>query len=827
MGDFYELFFEDARLASKLLNISLTHRGKLEEIPIPMAGIPFHAAATYIDRITSLGKKVIICEQVEDPKLAKGIVKRAVTQIVSPGIPFDLDKTASIENKYIAVSFFHENIFLILLDYTTGDFVGFVLKTFEEMLEKLHLYNPREFLTYPTQWSEKNHLDQYLENHSILKTNLQPDYFDHTLTGHYISKVIKNYKRDKIINEHTGLLNAIGAMSFYITSTQSLDVVSHIKPFQLQNTLSNMNVNFSTLAGLEILPQSKETYKESILGFMDRTLSAMGARKLKKIFQAPLKNKNEIIERQKLIEFFIKNSSTLESTRDILQDLKDIERIMAKLSSRKINNGDLLNLAQAIQIYKKLHLTDSFKNILKIKTNDLKKLNELEVLILKTINDEIGANADKGNIIKSGANKERDKLAKLSQKSNDALMEMEAEYRKKTGIGNLKIKYNNVAGYFIEISKSHLNKVPKSFERTQTLVNNERYQTNELIEFEKEILTAQSKLQKLEKEIFESVCAEVTNNNQLIMQIGDELAMLDCMQSLAVVAYSEGFTCPEFLPQKIFQTRNAWHPLIKSVIQDQFVPHNLNLDHKQFFGLITGPNMAGKTTVMREMAIIQFLAQIGSYVPAESATLSIVDYIFSRLGASDDIMRGQSTFMVEMSETAEIIRHATENSLILLDEIGRGTSTYDGLSIAWALCEYLTQKTRALTLFSTHYHELIELVETIPNAKNLTVKTINENGKVQFLYRLIEEGATQSFGIHVAELAGLPKQILKRSQELLKTLEKNHNHAHDLLSDKTSELPLFSTPKEINLTQQLKTIDISKLTPLEALNKLHELQNLS
>lgn len=835
MGDFYELFFEDAIESSKLLNISLTHRGKLGDFRIPMAGIPHHAASTYIDRITSLGKKVAICEQVEDPKEAKGIVKRAVTQVVSPGMPFDLDKSESREHSFMACAFKGESsYYLVLIDYTTGDFMGLVFPTEEAMLEKLSIYRPKEFISFLGQWDDSKNVKEFLSRENILSTHLSQEYFEEKYTSIYIEKLIATYQRDEIINANKEIVAPIGALSYYICSTQSLEAISHFRPFQLISFEADMKVTYPTLVGLEIFPKNRETYKDSILGFMDTTQTAMGARKLKSVFQSPLRDLKAIQARHKLVEFLLDNQSELKSIRAWLSQTRDIERIMAKVSTGKVNGSDLLNLAGSNESHTELLkvFKNTFKTTLPEFTGDeLKTLAGLEEEIKATINDEIGANLDKGNLIREGADKKRDKLAKFAKNATSALMELEARYREETGIPNLKVKHNNVAGYFIEVSKSHTKKVPKEFTRRQTLVNSERYQSPELAEFEKEVVSAKEKLHKLEREIFNKLVDKVATNANLVLKLANSLALMDVYQSFAWIAFQHDFTKPKLnKDKKILNVKRGWHPLIKAAIKDQFVPHDLTLDEDNFFGLITGPNMAGKTTVMREMAIIQFLAQCGSFVPAESAELGLRDYLFSRLGASDDIIKGQSTFMVEMSETAEILRHATKDSLIVLDEIGRGTSTYDGLSIAWSLVEFFVSKTKALTLFSTHYHELIELVDDLEGAKNLTVKTVNENGNVQFLYKLIEEGAGQSFGIHVAKLAGLPKEILNRSSEILCQLE-NGSEGTSIDKKDLNQLDMFSPMPQIvfedmssTVLDELEKLDIGNMTPIQAMNKLYELQ---
>lgn len=838
MGDFYEMFFEDAREAARILNITLTVRGKLGDVPIPMAGIPHHAASVYVDRISQQGKKVVICEQLEDPKQAKGIVKRGVSQIVSPGMPYDLDKTSAMENKFIASGFYQNNVFmLVLLDFTTGDFFGITFKYIEEFCERLMMLKPKEFISYLGQWDKFPILEDYLSSIDVLKTHLSQEYFEEKHTGFYIQKLIPTYQRDGIIAQNQGVLSPLGALSYYVTSTQTIEKISHLRPFRIINNDDNMKVTFSTLAGLEIFPRSRETENHSILGFMDKTKTSMGARYLRQYFQTPSSDLNVITKRLDLIEGLMKKNPFLKSLRVKLDDVRDMDRIMAKVSTQKVTAGDTLNMAKAIEIFFDVEAEmekEDFNFFQKLPKKDIEFLRKLANEIRETISEEMGAHPDKGNLIRPGASKERDRLASLSDSAADELLKLETKYRASTGIGNLKIKHNNISGYFIEISNSHLAKVPKTFQRRQTLVNNERYITAELEDFEKDITSALDKLIKLEREIFTKIINQMADHGQLILDVAKRFAQIDVFQSLAWVCFQEKFVRPTIhAEKKIVEIQGAWHPLIKANIRDSFVTHNISLNEKCFFGLITGPNMAGKTTVMRETAIIQYLAQLGCFVPAAKAELGVCDYLFSRLGASDDIIRGQSTFMVEMAETAEILRHASDKSLIILDEIGRGTSTYDGLSIAWSLVEHFVKRLKALTLFATHYHELIALVESLPEAKNLTVRTEQKNGKVQFLYELIEQGATQSFGIHVAELAGLPKDVLKRSKEILKELEKNQNSSSLDLVDRISfgkdQLNMFeaapSIPEHLSgLEQDLKNLDILNLTPIQALQKLHDMK---
>jgi len=837
MGDFYEVFFEDANESAKLLNITLTHRGKLGDTPIPMAGIPHHSASSYIDRLTAQGKKVAICEQVSDPKDAKGIVERAVTQVVSPGIPYDMDRAQKNEHQYICSAFQHEKkYYLSALDFTTGDFYGHQYTSSEQFLEKIRFYSPREFIQFLGQWESteiKDSLPTLLDHMNTLITHLSSEYFEEKYSKIYIESLIPSYKSDKTIHRCRQILSSIGPLSYYICSTQGEKSFYHIKPFQLTDDSTGLKATTATLMGLEILPRSNDNKKNSLLGYFNKTMTAGGARFLKHVFQNPLADKEKIEQRQRVIQYFLDHDEIHTNIREEISDIRDIERILAKLSTGKATASDLINIKKSIQSYQLVlsELTAAPVSLgHKLKKSDIDILKRLQDSIEKQINDEVGASLEKGNLIKPGANKKRDRLAKLSVSTQEELSALEERYRNETKIPKLRIKSNNVAGYFIEISKLHSNKVPAYFDRRQTLVNSERYTTEELTLFENEVLSSKEKLERLERELFRSIVSDLNEQSLCLQKLAHSISSIDFHQSLAWLAKQEGLIPPTIVEEKCFIVEGMWHPLIKTTLKDQFVCHDLELNESNYFGLITGPNMAGKTTVMREVAIIQHLTQIGSYVPAKKVTVGLCDYLFSRLGASDDILKGQSTFMVEMTETAEIIRHATRRSLIILDEIGRGTSTYDGLSIAWALSEHLIRSTKALTLFASHYHELIDVIENEPGAKNLTVETLNDKGKVQFLYRLLERGASQSYGLHVAKMAGFPRHILNRGQKILEGLEKQHPKTK---TEKSSiQLPLLDFAEEESvpnylqdLEKALQDIDLLRTTPLEAMQKLENLKN--
>ncbi len=837
MGDFYELFFNDAIEVSKLLNITLTHRGKIGTVPIPMAGIPHHAASSYLDRLTSLGLKIAICEQTEDPKKAVGIVKRDISQIVSPGMPYDLDKADILDHHFLACGNTAKGNFqLVFIDFTSGTFIGENCPSPEVFIEKLNKLRPKEFITFKGQWEKFPEISKFLEKTETLKTFLLPEYFESKNNECYIEKLIPFYKKDRILNSFPEILSPLGALSYLISSTQKIDSFIHLKPFRMEKDGDSLRVTLPTLIGLEILPHSKEKYKESLLGYFDKTKTSIGARFLKQLFLNPISNLSILEQRQNLIQFLLKENELLNQIREILINTRDIERILAKISSKKATSSDLINLANTI-----ISFLDIRETVAKIPTKilpsltkpEFENLEKLANKVITAINNEPGASTEKGNLINVGFNKKRDELYFIEESSKQKLEKIEKKYKNQSGISKLRIKSNNVFGYFVEIPKTQASKIPEFFHRKQTLVNCERFTSPELLKFEEEILSAKENLFQLESQIFQDLVEEVIVCANSLQKLGSLIGTLDIFQSLAFVALQEDLCIPKlFSNKKILNVKGAWHPLVKSQISEKFITHDLYLNEETFFGLLTGPNMAGKTTVMREMGIIQFLSQIGSFVPAKSAELGLCDYLFSRLGASDDISKGQSTFMVEMAETSEIIRHSTKDSFIILDEVGRGTSTYDGLSIAWALVEHLIRKIRAITFFATHYHELIEVIEREKGGKNLTVETVVERGDVRFLYKLVETGAAQSYGIYVAKLAGLPKSLLKRAQEILFSLEKETIKNNKPQKESPKQLYLFEDsfqnppiPQYLkDLEADIIKIDPLRITPLEALQTLHNLR---
>ena len=840
MGDFYEVFFEDARDVSKILNIALTHRGKLGETPVPMAGIPHHAANNYIDRITEAGRRVAVCEQVQNPKDAIGIVKRAVTQIVSPGLPYDLSKINEEETFYISAANKKGSlIYITFLDYSTGDFFGHLAQNEVEMIDLLQKYKIKEFVSYPGQWNDNNNLEDFLKFEQILKSTLAKDYFEYRNCHEIIEKFIPNYRHDQVIMDNQSILGPISAIASFVDLTQKPEKILHLAPFKFVDKKNKLYISSKTLQGLEIVSPKGKSQQFNLYEFMKKTKTPMGARVLQSAFSNAMTEVKQIRKKQGLLQYFVSNFELLQKIEMELDPIRDIDRLLTKITTKKYIPQDLINLAQSLEQFDKVlillkDLSEEQKEVLFYQLPEkkyLQKVNRLIQSIVQSINSELGASLEKGNLILTGICPTRDHLFELFTNSSQKFDDLEKKYLSETNIPKIKIKNNNIHGYFIEVSKTHSAKVPNFFIRRQTLVQSERYVTDELTNLENEVLQAGEKLKEVENNILQDLIKTIIELNDVIKKISLSIGQIDLAQSMAKVAVIEQWTCPE-ISETTLCLEGAWHPLIKKSTKGQFVPHDIKLDKNNFFGLITGPNMAGKTTVMREMAIIQLLAQMGSFVPAKKATITICDKIFSRLGASDNIQEGQSTFMVEMSETAEIIRHATSNSLIILDEIGRGTSTYDGLSIAWSLVEYLVKKLQAKTLFATHYHELIELVDSLEGAKNLTVEAKSEGENVKFLYRLIEEGANQSYGIYVAKLAGIPKNILTRAKSKLAQLEKieaKQNNSQLDFFEVSNPLEIDPCTSEIELgdedhlvIDELNNLDINNLTPLQAFKKIQQ-----
>jgi DNA mismatch repair protein MutS len=848
MGDFYEVFFDDAQVCAKILNITLTHRGKIQEIPIPMAGIPHHAASAYVDKLIQASVKVAICEQVEDPKASKGIVKRAITQICTPVLPYDLDKVDALSDHFLITINPIANetrYWIVAIDFVHGDFKAFLAESIEELNDFISLLKPKECLQSSLLPDLNESTKKLLESLGCMITYIGMNSISSKSIINDLEKLIPNISNDEFLRKQDELIDSLKLISYYLSATQSSLMWDTLRPIHIVKRSNQLELNAKTYFHLEILPGAHQAQlynqqSNSLLSFMNKCQTASGLRLLKQWFTTPIVCPKEIIKRQMVLKAIINEQFLpLQDIRNHLKPVRDIARILSKLSSGKLSSQDLINLAQTIESYLGLKFKLAELQLPENQSYDVndQSLNTLAKNITRTINDELRASIENGNLIRSGVSEKRDELANIHQIIEARVQKLEENYKQEFQIPTLRIKSNNINGFFIEISKGQSTKAPAAFQRMQTLTNAERFTSPELSKIEETLVTAKDKLHKLEKEIFESLKENVFQASSDLKSMSDWLALIDVYHSLAFVSRDENFCCPEIIQDKKINIQGAWHPIIKSQLGGNFVPHNINLTDKKGLLLITGPNMAGKTTVMREAAIIQFLAQIGCFVPAHQCSLPIVDKIFCRVGAHDDIHTGQSTFMVEMSETAEILRHATPSSLILFDEIGRGTSTYDGLSIAWSLLEYLSTKLKCFTFFSTHYHELIELAESLPYAQNMTVKTSTEKDQLKFLYEFIEGGAKQSFGIKVALMAGVPKYITQRAESILQQLESHQvlipEQANIKAKSKTKQYELFPEiaqpkPQEVESEKwmkELKALNLNHLTPMQALKKIESWQN--
>lgn len=791
---------------------------KIGERPIPMAGIPHHSVSNYIHKIMEYGEKVIICDQVEDPKESKGIVKREVTQVVTPGFPFDLEKTNAHDFHYIACGQYCDDskaFFLCYVDFTTGELAGVSCSSYEDFIKEILLIKPKEFVTSLGQWDNHSEIYKVLEGLNVKISYIDLCFFSPKNNQEYLSYLIKNYTSDYFLHNKFSL-EAISALSYYICSTQGVSSTFHLKEIKIKEEQVFLNAAYSTLEDLEILPRSTEKNNLSLYSFFNKTQTACGARKLQKIFRYPLKDSKIISKRHHQVQKLLEDQGLLTKTRQLLSETRDIDRILAKKSSKKITCGDLHNLA--LTIYNVHQLAEVLEPLAlfsipwnKEQYNSVLSYAET---IKKTLSHELGASLEKNNLILAGCSTQKDNLNLELKNAQSKIEQYEKKLQENLAINTLKIKKNNVHGYFIECSRNQGRKITDELEKIQTLVNNERYTSPLLKEYARTIFSLQAQIQLIEEAIFNDLILSINNLKEILQSFSDFIAEVDSIQSLSWVALQENFQRPYFQEEKGFYVQQAWHPLIKKQIGEKFVSHDITLTQEKYFALITGPNMAGKTTIMREVAIIQFLAQIGSYVPAQSATLSYVDGIYSRLGANDQILKGHSTFMVEMSEMAQILRHATSKSLIIIDEVGRGTSTYDGLSIAWALVEYLITNTKALTLFSTHYHELVALVDKLEHAENYTVETIQKNNTVHFLYNFISGGSQQSFGINVAEMAGIPFEVLNKAQQKLYEFENSTPEKH---IDSSSQI---KSTYENKVLHSLKNIDFNQISPINAVNKV-------
>lgn len=850
LGDFYELFFDDAIVVSKELELTLTGKSCGLEERAPMCGVPYHAIEGYLNKLVSKGYKVAICEQMEDPKLTKGIVKREVTRIVTPGTNLNTQSFEDNKNNYLmCIAYYDEIIGISIADVTTGDYYLTEVSDKNQLLDEIVKYNPAEIICNDAFLVSGIQIEELKNRLGICIFSLDPHFFDEEQCKKILLKHFHVLSLQGIgIEEFPIGTVAAGTLMQYLYDTQknTLNHLTHIYPYL---TSKYMLLDSSTRRNLELCETLRDKQKKgSLLGVLDKTKTAMGGRLLRKYIEQPLIDKDKIIYRQDAIDDFCKNPCERDEIREYLNPVYDLERLIGKISFHTANPRDLIALATSLRMLPPIKTVTGGMNaeaLLHI-SEAIDGLEDIYTLIDEAIIDEPPLQIREGGIIRDGYDKDIDTLRHAKTEGKSWLAALEAEDRERTGIKNLRIKYNKVFGYYFEVTNSFKNMVPDDYIRKQTLTNAERYTTPRLKELEDTILNAEDKLVTLEYDKFCEIRDFIAGQLERIQKTAHEIARLDVFASFSLVAEQNHYVRPSLNEKGIIQIKDGRHPVVEKVIEhDMFIPNDTYLDNgKNCISIITGPNMAGKSTYMRQSALIVLMAQIGSFVPAKKANIGIVDRIFTRVGASDDLASGQSTFMVEMNEVANILRNATPDSLLILDEIGRGTSTFDGLSIAWSVIEFIsnTKILGAKTLFATHYHELTELEGKINNVNNYCIAVKEKGDDIVFLRKIIKGGADRSYGIQVAKLAGVPEMVIERAKEILSELldkdilekvqnisvpqkydSKNKTEKPDDLE--LNQLSLFDTVKDEDVIEELKQIDISTLTPLDALNTLYRLQN--
>ncbi len=825
LGDFYEMFHEDAKVASKILQITLTARGKSED-KTPMCGVPFHAVDQYISKLTRSGKKVALCDQVSQPD-GKGIVEREVIRVITPGTTFDENILEQKSNNYLATALREKDQWgFAFADLTTGEFKSTIFETFGDLLLEIKRVRPAELLV------EKELRPTFAEKLDGSLIYPQEPYKNgrELLMEHFEVNNLKSFK----LEEKSAAIKASATLLHYLLETQKTEL-KHIHKISYYQVQDFMPLSEITIRNLELFFNNFNGQREgSLLGVLDETNTAMGGRMLRSWLRMPLIDKAKINNRLNKVACLVNDSLLLQNLRAELSELYDIERLLSRLSLGSGNARDMLALKQSLEKIPKLKELINDKDEFKAINKEIFALEELRSLIEEAIDDETPASLRDGGMIRDGYNQELDDLRSISTKVKTFIKNLQEREIKRTGVNSLKVKFNKVFGYYIEISKANLDAVPEDYIRKQTLVNSERYIIPELKEYEEKVLSAEDKIKDLEYEIFHYVRMQIVERILELQRTARAIAGLDVLGNFAYLANKNHYCKPELVDDNVLKITEGRHPVVEANSKNRsFVPNSLQLDDKRKLMLITGPNMGGKSTYLRQNALIVLLAQIGSYVPAESVEMGIVDQIFTRVGASDNLSAGESTFMVEMTEAAMILNHATDKSLIILDEIGRGTSTYDGVSIAWAISEYIHNELGAKTLFATHYHELIDLAEELDTAINTSVM-VRENAEegVIFLYQVVEGGVDKSYGIEVAKLAGMPKSLIMRARGVLGMLEEKHlGEGTGVKKVAKAQMEFFGERAHSGLDEgekatlvALKEMDLNNLTPLEALNKLHQLR---
>jgi DNA mismatch repair protein MutS len=846
MGDFYEMFYEDAKKASRILDIALTSRNKNAADPVPMCGIPYHAADNYIARIIKEGLKVAICEQVEDPKLASGVVRREVIRIVTPGTVIDSSLLDSKRNNYLGAVYPFKNAYgLAALDISTGEFkiTEFAgTNAFEALSNEIDTLDLEEIL-FPGNAAEK---DSGLNSMKALNNKIYNSYeewvFEYDIAYSALKNQFHTISLDGFGCEGLKLaIPAAGAIIHYINETQK-SVLEHINRLSYYDKKNYLGLDSSTIQSLDLTHEKGNIKKDSLLSLFDKTITPMGARKLKGWILKPLIDLEQITLRQKVVEEFVKNIFLRSDIRDLLKEIHDLERIIGRISFSLFGARDMIALKKSALILPKLwrKLEETSSHLIQKILMDWDNLLDLIDLIDKAVVENPPAVMKDGGVIKDGFNKELDELRSILRDGKSWISRLEEQEKKKTGITTLKVRYNKIYGYYIEVTKKNLDAVPENYIRKQSLVNCERFVSQELKKYEEKIMGAEEKIIALENKILQILREKVAKEGKRVQKMAAKIAEIDVLLTFSEVSSKYNYSKPEMNNGFELVITDGRHPIMERMdLETRFIPNDTNMDCDQNrIMIITGPNMAGKSTYLRQVALIVLMAQMGCFVPVKEAKIGIVDKIFSRVGAQDNILKGQSTFMVEMNETANILNNATNRSLIILDEIGRGTSTFDGISIAWSVVEYLHDKSKAgaKTLFATHYHELTELSMILDGVKNYNVLVREWNDKIIFLRKITEGGSDKSYGIQVARLAGLPDEVLSRAKEVLSNLEKKEfnevgiptlgqkQESPDNEEKQPDQLQLFREKQNDLLLQELEKIDINSTSPIKALNMLNELK---
>ncbi len=836
LGDFYEMFFDDAILASRELELTLTGKECGQEERAPMCGVPFHAAETYIARLIGKGYKVAICEQMEDPKLAKGIVKREVIRVVTPGTVIESNLLDEKKNNYIMAIYKNGIYFGIsICDVSTGDFKATQIKetnNFSMALDEISRYSPAEIVVNELMYATTEEIAKIRERFQIYISKQEEEKFSNNseeLLNKY-NIVNEDGNEIKDINDKTLCICAINGLLTYILETQKTSL-AHINKITLYNNTKYMCLDINARRNLELTEKLRDKSKKgTLLWVLDKTSTSMGGRRLRRWLNDPLLDVERINKRLNAVKELKEKLILRGDITDLLKKVYDIERLVGKISYGNANGRDLISLKNSIKQLPELKriMVSADSTLLKELYEELDTLEDIYTIIDNAIVEEPPISVKEGGLIKKGYDEEIDKLKIATTDGKNWLIQLEADEREKTGIKGLKVGFNKVFGYYIEVTKSNISLVPDRYIRKQTLTNGERYVTEELKKLENELLGAEEKVINLEYNAFCDIREKIEKQIIRIQKTADIISTLDVLNSFATIAEDMNYCMPIVDNSGIIDIKGGRHPVIEKILPSgAFVDNDTYLDKEDNrFSIITGPNMAGKSTYMRQVALISLMAQCGSFVPATYARLGVVDKIFTRIGASDDLSMGQSTFMVEMMEVATILKEATPNSLVILDEIGRGTSTYDGLSIAWAVAEYMSDKEKcgAKTLFATHYHELIGLEEKIQGVKNYSIAVKERGEDIIFLRKIVSGGTDESYGVHVAKLAGVPQVVTKRSNEILKTLERksilgNQKQEKENKKVATGQLDMYNY-KLAEIAHELDKVDLNNLTPIDALNTL-------